>query len=270
MEYQSSKRNQTAEEGCGLPVEIVPIRKANVETRAAGRAVSQSVEDFIKAVYELQHDGRRRVTTNDIARSLGTSPAATSKMSKALDEHKLLTHEPYRGVCLTPSGEKIALETIRHHRLVELYLVQALGYGWDEVDAEAERLEHHISEEFEERIDQILGYPRVDPHGHPIPDREGSVAPPRGVPLTGFQPGDCVEVVRVSDGDPRLLQILSHNGIGLNARLEVLAVPTAPVDDGATFTVRLNAETAPTARATHDFALDLPDAGHIFVEPCAL
>jgi len=250
--------------------ETVPANKSNVEMRAAGRAVSQAVEDFIKVVYELQHDGRPRVTTNDIARALGTSPAAATKMSKAVAEHKQLTQEPYRGVCLTASGEKIALETIRHHRLVELYLVQALGYSWDEVDAEAERLEHHISEEFEERIDQILGYPQVDPHGHPIPDRNGEVAAPRGEPLTGFQAGDCVQVVRVSDGDPRILQILSHNGIGLNARIDVLAVHAAVTEDRATVTVRLSSDSRRDAKPSPDFALDLPDAGHIFVERCAL
>src|SRR5579871_5840562 len=136
---------------------------------------SPSIEDYIKAIYKA-HQEAEEVTTQEVAARVGVSAAAVSKMLKRLAELRLIEHTPYQGVRLTEAGEKMALEIIRHHRLLELYLVQALGYGWDEVHEEAERLEHHISEEFEARIDALLGYPATDPHGDPIPKRDGSVA----------------------------------------------------------------------------------------------
>src|SRR5579859_7229330 len=116
--------------------------------------LSHEVEDYLKAIYKLQHE-TDSVSTTDLARKVCRSPAAVTKMVKQLAEHKLLDYTPYYGVRLTSAGERVALEIIRHHRLLEVYLHQALGYGWDEVDAEAEKLEHHISEEFEDRIDRI-------------------------------------------------------------------------------------------------------------------
>jgi len=198
--------------------------------KPAGRTPSQAVEDYIKVIYKLQQEDER-VSTTSIARVMGTSPASVTKMSKYLAEQNLLTHEPYYGVRLTPVGEKIALETIRHHRLIELYLFQALGYRWDEVDAEAERLEHHISEEFEERIDQMLGRPLTDPHGDPIPTRELVVAPLTGKRLDEVPLGEKMVVLRVSDSSSEALRSLTQLGISLGGQVEVLARarPEAPL-----------------------------------------
>src|SRR5437764_8983697 len=136
---------------------------------------SASVEDYIKAIYKA-HTETGSVTTQDLAARVQVSAPAVSKMLKRLVELRLIEHTPYQGVRLTASGEKMALEIIRHHRLIERYLVEALGYEWDEVHAEAERLEHHISEEFEDRIDTLLGHPNSCPHGDPIPTRDGVMA----------------------------------------------------------------------------------------------
>jgi len=135
-------------------------------TRAA---LSESIQDYLKSVYKLQAaDGR--VTIGALAKDQGVSPASASAMVKKLAALGLLEHEPYRGAHLTPAGEQVALEVIRHHRLLELYLAETLGVHVDNVHAEADRLEHVISEELEERIDRALGYPTHDPHGDPIPD----------------------------------------------------------------------------------------------------
>ena len=140
-----------------------------------GRVFSQAVEDYLKAIYSLQQEDES-VSTTRLAKRVGTSPAAVTKMIKHLAENKLIDYTPYYGVRLTPAGERIALEILRHHRLLELYLHEALGYDWDEVHAEAEKLEHHISEEFEARIDKLLNFPLTDPHGEPIPTRDGVIA----------------------------------------------------------------------------------------------
>ena len=134
-----------------------------------------SVEDYIKAIYKA-HAERGNVATQELADRLDVSAPAVSKMMRRLSELRLITHTPYQGVKLTRAGEKLALEIIRHHRLIELYLVQAMGYSWDAVHEEAERLEHHISEEFEERMDELLGHPTACPHGDPIPTRAGTIA----------------------------------------------------------------------------------------------
>ena len=131
--------------------------------------LSESIQDYLKSVYKLQ-DAEGRVTIGALARDQGVSPASASAMVKKLAALDLLTHERYRGAHLTPAGERVALEVIRHHRLLELYLAETLGVHIDDVHAEADRLEHVISEELEARIDRALGYPTHDPHGDPIPD----------------------------------------------------------------------------------------------------
>jgi DtxR family Mn-dependent transcriptional regulator len=141
---------------------------------------------------------------------------------------KLVNYERSRGATLTPAGRKIALEVIRHHRLIELYLAEALGYGWDEVDAEAERLEHVISEEFEDRISAILGDPTRDPHGNPIPGKDGSVAPACRTPLSDIDAGRTVRVARVRDDNPALLRYLAELGLVLDATVTVAG--RAPFD----------------------------------------
>jgi DtxR family Mn-dependent transcriptional regulator len=131
--------------------------------------LSEAIQDYLKGIYKLQ-EGEGRVTINAVARAQGVSPASASAMVKKLAVLELLEHEPYRGARLTDSGERVALEVIRHHRLLELYLAQTLGLDVDAVPDEADRLEHVISEELEARIDSALGYPTHDPHGDPIPD----------------------------------------------------------------------------------------------------
>jgi DtxR family Mn-dependent transcriptional regulator len=173
---------------------------------------SQSVEDYVKAIYKLQVDDGS-VTTSDLAARVRTSPAAVTKMLRHLQKLKLVAYTPYRGVRLTEGGEKVALEVIRHHRLLERYLMEALGYDWDEVHAEAERLEHHISEDFEARIDRMLGYPTACPHGDPIPAPDGSVVRHRDAPLTAQSAPAQLVVRRVRDSDPSLLQYLKERGL---------------------------------------------------------
>ena len=133
-------------------------------------ATSNAVQDYAKAIYALQRQGDDQVTNNALAERLGVSAASASGMVKKLDSLGLVTHEPYRGVRLTAAGERIALEVVRHHRLLELYLAETLGIGVDAVHEEADRLEHALSEELEGRIDRALGFPTHDPHGDPIPD----------------------------------------------------------------------------------------------------
>ncbi|MDE2705265.1 MAG: metal-dependent transcriptional regulator, partial [Gemmatimonadota bacterium] len=143
--------------------------------------LTQAIEDYLKTIYKLQHSDEHggRVTTSVIASRMEVAAASATNMIKKLAELNLLMYTPYHGVELTANGEKIALETIRHHRLIELYLSQALGYSWDQIDAEADRLEHAISEEFEDRIDEALGYPTVGAHGEPIPTKQGQIDHPK-------------------------------------------------------------------------------------------
>jgi DtxR family Mn-dependent transcriptional regulator len=191
--------------------------------------VSHAVEDYLKAIYEIDEDFGA-VTTSLLAVHLNVRPASVTGMVQKLARAKprLVNYESHRGVTLTPAGRKIALEVIRHHRLIELYLAQALGYEWDRVDAEAEKLEHVISEEFEDKIAALLGYPTTDPHGDPIPDKDGTVAVPSRQALSAVQPGQTVRVARVRDDDPAFLRYLAELGVTLNA--VVLVADRAPFD----------------------------------------
>lgn len=180
-----------------------------------------SVEDYLKAIYKLQSDGVE-ITTQAIAERTAVSAPAVSKMLKRLATLKLVVHTPYKTVQLTPAGEKIALEIVRHHRLLERYLVQALGYSWDEVHAEAEKLEHHISEEFEERIDALLGHPTTCPHGDPIPTRDGSVAVHPDHALATQQTPARLTIRRVRDTDADLLRHLKKLGLLPGAAIEFI------------------------------------------------
>jgi DtxR family Mn-dependent transcriptional regulator len=174
--------------------------------------LSHAVEDCLKAIFRLTHDGGE-ANTSALAERLRISPGAVTKMVKKLAGLRLVDHSPYRGVTLTPTGEKIALEVLRHHRLLELYLHEALGYTWDQVHGEAERLEHVLSEEMEERIDAMLGRPALDPHGDPIPSREGVLAASPGVQLSGLPDGRETVVARVRADDPELLRYLGRLGL---------------------------------------------------------
>jgi DtxR family Mn-dependent transcriptional regulator len=185
--------------------------------------ISQAIEDYLKTIYKLQHGGteNERATTSVIADRMGVAAASATNMIKKLAEMHLLVHTPYQGVGLTGAGKKIALETIRHHRLIELYLAQALGYPWDQIDAEADRLEHAISEEFEDRIDQALGYPTIGAHGEPIPTKQGKVEDLDYPRLSDLETGQPAIIRRVSDRNPEMLRYMDQMGLQLGTRVEV-------------------------------------------------
>ncbi len=182
---------------------------------------SKAVEDYLKAVYKLSLD-KNKVTPSHVAEHLTVSSAAVTKMVQKLQELKLVHYGRTRGLKLTMAGEKIALEVIRHHRLLELYLTEALGYSWDEVHQEAEKLEHVISEHFEDRIEKLLGYPTHDPHGSPIPTRDGRVETRSLRALTALRPGEEAVIRQVSDKDAAMLSFLGGLGMYPGARIEIV------------------------------------------------
>jgi DtxR family Mn-dependent transcriptional regulator len=187
---------------------------------------SQSKEDYIKAIYLIQNaQNESWVSTSNLATHLGITNASVTGMVKRLAgaEPALIDYEPYMGVKLTPAGEKSALEIIRHHRLIESYLNRMLGYSWDEVHEEAERLEHVISEEMEERMAKALGNPTTDPHGDPIPDREGHILEPNTIKLTKLPEGEAAQIQRVTSQEPDLLRYLAVLGLMPDARVRVVS-----------------------------------------------
>ena len=185
-------------------------------------STTEAIEDYAKAIFSLQRQGPEAVSTTALAERLGVSPASVSGMLKRLAELKLATHERYHGVRLTPAGEKVALEVIRHHRLLEAYLTEALDMPWDRVHAEAEVLEHYLSDELEELIADKLGYPTLDPHGDPIPNRElASLPVDETRALVELDSGERGTFTRISDSDPDMLRYLADRGIRPGLRLEV-------------------------------------------------
>jgi DtxR family Mn-dependent transcriptional regulator len=179
---------------------------------AADSSLTRSVEDYLKAVYRLSA-GDRPASTSGIAHLLVLSAASVSGMVKRLSEQGLLEHVPYRGVQLTPAGRRAALRMVRRHRLIEAYLVGFLGYSWDTVHEEAERLEHAVSDALVERMAAALGYPSVDPHGDPIPDADGSMPELSCTPLSDIPVGQTVEVRRVAESAPERLRYLGSLGL---------------------------------------------------------
>lgn len=183
--------------------------------------LSESVQDYLKSIYRLQRDAER-VSTNALAARLGVAAASATGMLKRLAELRLVEYEPYQGVRLTPAGEKIALEVIRHHRLLERYLTEAMGYEWDQAHVEAERLEHAISEEFEDRMSALLGDPKLDPHGNPIPTKDGAVAACSRLRLSDVPGGQAVRVERIDDEDADVLRRAAELGLTPQAELVVV------------------------------------------------
>ena len=183
---------------------------------------SNAVQDYAKAIWSLGTRSDEPVSTSAIAERLEVSPASASAMVKRLESMGLAEREPYHGVRLTPAGQRVALEVLRHHRLLELYLAEALGMSWDRVHEEAERLEHAISPELSELIAAKLGNPTHDPHGDPIPTAAGEIdeAPTRA--LTALHPGERGSFARVSDSNPEMLRYLSELGIGPGDELELM------------------------------------------------
>lgn len=187
--------------------------------------ITQAIQDYVKVIFKLSSSDQT-VNTNAIAERLQVSQASVTGMIKKLADLKLITHKPYYGVQLSSSGKKIALEIIRHHRLIELYLAEALGYSWDEVHDEAEKLEHHISEDFEDRMAKFLGDPQFDPHGAPIPSKDGVLQARELTLLTNAPHGKTVRIAQVSDHDPEMLRYLGK--IGIYPDIEVDIVAKAP------------------------------------------
>lgn len=183
-------------------------------------AISAAMQDYLKAIHRLQQ-GEDRVTTLNLASELGLSGPSVTNMMKRLADLSLVEHNRYRGVRLTTSGEKVALEVIRHHRLLELYLAEAMGFAWDKVHEEAERLEHHVSSELEMRMDELLGHPEFDPHGDPIPSRRGDIPPTSWVLLSNLPTGSKAYFRRVSDRDSEHLRLLSEINLMPGALVEV-------------------------------------------------
>jgi DtxR family Mn-dependent transcriptional regulator len=182
---------------------------------------SQAVEDYAKAIFALEGRSSEPVSTTALAARLAITPGSVSAMLHKLDELGLISYVRYRGVRLTPTGRRLALEMVRHHRLLELFLAEALEMSWDRVHAEAEVLEHVLSEDLEALISAKLGDPTIDPHGDPIPtvDLELEERPTRS--LESLEPGDCGTFVRVSDSDPEMLRYLGDCGIAPGDRFEV-------------------------------------------------
>jgi DtxR family Mn-dependent transcriptional regulator len=185
--------------------------------------ITPPIDDNLKVIYMLVRErGEERASTSAISDRMEVSAASATNMMQKLADMRLVEYIPYRGVSLTDTGEKIALEVIRHHRLIELYLAEALGYSWDTVHDEAERLEHVISEEFEDRIDAMLGHPTTDPHGDPIPPKTGR--PPEGTSrrLSEVEIGESVVVRRVSDRDGDFLRQLASLELVPGTRVRIV------------------------------------------------
>lgn len=184
-------------------------------------ALSQAIQDYLKGIYKIRQ-GRGTVTLTAVARRMGVSAASATNMVKRLARLGLVAHTPYRTVELTAAGERAALEVIRHHRLLELFLRQHLGLDLHQIHREAEEMEHTLSEAVEARIAALLGDPVADPHGDPIPSRGGTLPQPAHPRLEELRPGDRGRVARVSDEDPRVLRRLTALGLVPGARVHVL------------------------------------------------
>lgn len=214
--------------------------------------LSPSIQDYLKIIYRLAQEGTQP-TTNDVARAMRVSAASVTNMLKRLAEMKLVTYTSYKGVQLTESGISIALEMLRHHRLIETYLAQALGYSLDQLHDEAEHLEHHISEQFEDRIAELLGHPQYDPHGDPIPSKEGVVPPVFNQSLAEVAAGSHVIIRRISDQNTELLRYLMDCQLIPQAAFQLLA--KAPFDGPLTL-----------QKGDHQIIIGHKVAQHIFVE----
>jgi DtxR family Mn-dependent transcriptional regulator len=195
---------------------------------------TRSVEDYLKAIYQLSPQGRP-ASTSEIANLLALSPPSVTGMVKRLSEHGLLEHVPYRGVQLTEDGRRAALRMVRRHRLIEAYLVEFLGYSWDTVHEEAERLEHAVSDTMVERMAGALGHPSVDPHGDPIPTADGSIHELACTALADVPVGETVEIRRVHESQPERLRYIGS--LGLRPGVHVRVVDRQPIDDLVTIEV---------------------------------
>ena len=199
------------------------VRKMQMETSSQQKALTAAHEDYLKAIYQLASQDVK-VNNSALAQQLRVSPASTTNMVKRLAELGLVVYEPYQEIALTDAGQKVALEVLRHHRLLELYLHQKLNLPWDQVHDEAERLEHVISEALEDAIAQALGNPTTDPHGDPIPTKEGHVELVYGIPLTMGEANQHYRMVRVLLQDQERLAYLGTLGLHPGAELTLRKV----------------------------------------------
>jgi len=217
-------------------------------------ATETTIEDYLKAVWNATEWSDAPVTVTMLSTRLGLSPSSVSEIVRKLTDRGLLTHPRYGSVTLTDDGRAIALATVRKHRLIETFLVEYLGYEWDEVHDEAEVLEHAVSDEFVERLAQRLGQPTHDPHGDPIPGPDGVLPAEERTELAGVEDGSRVRVARVSDEDPVLLRHLRDVGVELGVTVEVVAQRAA-------------AGTVDVSIAGEKVTLGLPAARAILTEP---
>ena len=197
-------------------------------------SLTRSVEDYLKAIYALSPQGRT-ASTSEIAQRLDLSPASVSGMVKRLSEQGLLEHAPYKGVQLTAEGRRAALRMLRRHRLIEAYLVAFLGYTWDTVHDEAERLEHAVSDTLVDRMAAVLGHPTADPHGDPIPTSDGDILELASTPLAEVPTGSTVEVRQVEEGQPERLRYIAS--IGLRPGVQVTVLDRQPFQGPITIAV---------------------------------
>jgi len=220
---------------------------------------TRAQEDYLKALYNLRGD-RQRVPNRDPAHKLGISSPSVSEMVIRLTAQGLVEHDRYRGQQLTREGRKIALELVRHHRLLEMFLVKVLGYTWDEVHEEADRLEHVISERMEERIFELLGRPELDPHGHAIPSLNGRVQSVSERPLSDSRPGERVVVQGVSDDDPSRLRELERRGLLPGTRIEI--VEESRFEGPIGVRIKGRRVSVPLGLARAIFVEEVRDSGH--------
>lgn len=184
---------------------------------------SLTIENYVKAIYQLSAEGGGEIAaTGKLAESLGVSPSTVTSMLKTLGESGLAQYTPYEGARLTDAGRSLALRVLRRHRLIELFLVQTLKLTWDEVHAEAENMEHAVSDLLIDRIDTFLGRPESDPHGDPIPRADGTIAETAGGALSGLGTGERFRIVRVSDQSPEFLRYLAETGLRIGAEGSVV------------------------------------------------
>jgi DtxR family Mn-dependent transcriptional regulator len=233
---------------------VTPNGREDV-ARAGRGSLTAPVEDYLKAIYAIGK-GTGAAATNEIAQRLAIAPASVSGMVRRLADQGLLAYERYRGVKLTESGRRAALRTLRRHRVIEAYLAEALDYPWDRVHAEAERLEHAASDELIDRMAATIGEPEFDPHGAPIPTREGAVDETEYRSLADLDAGAAGTVVRVADEDPEMLRYLAELAILPGKRVTVKA--RAPYDGPITLTI-----------GRHEFSIGPALAAHVLIAPAA-
>jgi DtxR family Mn-dependent transcriptional regulator len=199
---------------------------------------SLTVENYIKAIFQICQASDGQAATGQLATALGVSPGTVTSMLKTLSESKLVTYTPYEGVRLTGAGSALALRVVRRHRLIELFLVKTLDLSWDEVHEEAEHMEHAVSDRLIDRIDAFLGHPDSDPHGDPIPRSDGTLKVPESRSLAECKVGDKFQLARVIDQSPEFLRFLSGSGLPLGVAGQVVAnTPAAGI-----VTVRVNGQ----------------------------